>query len=62
MAVTTEAYAQALLAETPLFQGDGCYVSQTKDALDDIAARIWDALKAVLAPFMGARTAPSSSG
>lgn len=62
VAVTTEAYAQALLAEMPLLQGDQRYLPQTKDALDNIAARIWEALKAVMAPFMGARMAPSPFG
>ena len=53
MVVTTEEYAQELISEMPLFKEGGRYVPQTKESLDDIANRIWAALKAVLEPFIG---------
>lgn len=54
MVVTTEEYAQELISEMPLFkEGGRMYVPQTKESLDDIANRIWDAFKAVLEPFIG---------
>ena len=53
VAVTTEAYAQDLISEMPLFKEGGQYVPQTKEALTDIATRIWDAVKGVLKPFTG---------
>ena len=52
VAVTTEAYAQEIISEMPLFC-NGEYVPQTKEVLADIGNRIWDALKAVLRPFIG---------
>ena len=53
MVVTTEEYAQELISEMPLFKEGGQYVPQTKEFLNDIANRIWDALKAMLEPFIG---------
>ena len=52
VAVTTEAYAQEIISEMPLFR-NGDYVPQTKEVLADIGNRIWDALKTVLQPFFG---------
>ena len=52
VAVTTEAYAQEIISEMPLFC-NGEYVPQTKEVLVDIGARIWDALKTILQPFIG---------
>ena len=52
VAVTTEAFAQEIIAEMPLFC-NGEYVPQTKEVLVDIGGRIWDALKTALQPFIG---------
>ena len=52
VAVTTEAYAQEIISEMPLFR-NGKYVPQTKEVLVDVGNRIWDALKSVLQPFIG---------
>ena len=58
VAVTTEAYAQEIISEMPLFC-NGEYVPQTKEVLVDIGNRIWDALKAVLQPFIGTSSLPN---
>ena len=53
VAVATEAYARSLIAEMPLFKEGGQYVPQTEEVLNDIANRIWQAVKDVLTPFAG---------
>ena len=58
VAVTTETYAQEIISEMPLFC-NGDYVPQTKEVLADIGNRIWDALKAVLQPFIGTSSLPN---
>lgn len=50
--MTTEAYAQQLLAEAPLTR-DGAYVAQSQQYLSDVAPRIWEALWRALQPFSG---------
>ena len=57
VAVTTEAFAQEIISEMPLFC-NGEYVPQTKEVLMDIGSRIWDALKTVLQPFIGGFSLP----
>ena len=57
VAVTTEAYAQEIISEMPLFR-NGEYVPQTKEVLIDIGNRIWEALKTVLQPFIGTLPCP----
>ena len=51
--MATEAYARSLIAEMPLFQEGGQYVPQTEEVLNDIANRIWQAVKDLLTPFSG---------
>jgi hypothetical protein len=52
VAVTTEAFSQALLSEKPLTE-DGAYVPQTHAYLKDTAGRIWAAVRDTLKPFIG---------
>lgn len=52
VAVTTEAFSQALLSEKPLTK-DGAYVPQTHAYLNNAAGRIWDAVRDTLKPFIG---------
>ena len=58
VAVTTEAFAQEVISEMPLFY-NGEYVPQTKEVLMDIGSRIWDALKTILQPFIGNFSLPN---
>ena len=51
VAVTTEAFSQALLSEKPLTK-DGAYVPQTHAYLTDTAGRIWTAVRDTLKPFI----------
>ena len=51
VAVTTEAFSQALLSEKPLTK-DGAYVPQTHVYLTDTAGRIWAAVRDTLKPFI----------
>ncbi|BDA48954.1 Renalase [Coccomyxa sp. Obi] len=52
VAMTTEAFAQQLLAEAPLTK-NGAYVAQSQQYLSDVAPRIWEALWRALQPFSG---------
>ncbi len=52
MAVTTETFAQKLLAEAPPTK-DGSMAPQTRPYLEALAPRIWEALWDVLQPFSG---------
>ncbi|CAK0733136.1 hypothetical protein CVIRNUC_000231 [Coccomyxa viridis] len=58
VAVTTEAFAQEVISEMPLFY-NGEYVPQTKEVLMDIGSRIWDALKTILQPFIEGNPEPT---
>ena len=52
VAVTTEAFSQALLSEKPLTE-DGAYVPQKHAYLQNTAGRIWAAMRDTLKPFIG---------
>lgn len=56
MAVTTEAFAHALIEERPLTTADGAYVPQTAEYLTAVAPRIWEQLLPLLTPFSGKRS------
>ena len=53
MAVTTEAFAHALIEERPLTTAGGAYVAQTAEYLSAVAPRIWEQLRPLLGPFPG---------
>ncbi len=52
VAMTTEAFAQQLLAKAPLTK-NGEYVAQSQQYLSDVAPQIWEALWRALKPFSG---------
>jgi hypothetical protein len=58
VAVTTEAFAHALIEERPLTSEGGAYVPQTAEYLSAVAPRIWEQLCSLMGPFPGAATLP----
>ena len=57
VAVTTEAFAHALIDERPLTSEAGAYVPQTAEYLSAVAPRIWEQLCGLMGPFPGAQPA-----
>ena len=61
MAITTEAFARALMADAPLVK-NGAYVPQTSHHLTGAAAQIWAELCLLLEPYFAGERCESMLG